>query len=387
MRILFCSDTYPPQVNGVSVVTALTVEGLRERGWDCAVVAPRSPARDVSVFTANAADVDLTLLPSLPMPTYPDVRVAAPRTRVVRDIVDRFHPDIIHSTTEFIVGRLGARIARARGLPLCTSYHTDFAKYTASYRLPFLRGAVSRSIAKFHAQAARIYTPSAPARRTLEDSGVTREIEVWGRGVDDKQFHPSHRSRDLRHRLGVSDAFTFLHVGRLAPEKGVQQLLTAFARLAAAMPAGSVRLVVAGDGPSLPALRASAHPAVRFLGNLERRTELPALYASADAFVYASLTETLGLVVLEAMASGLPVIATPAGGVADHLRHEENGLAYPGADPEACAGAMRRIMRDHELRARLAEGARLTAEARSWSNELDRLDASYREVLSRRRAA
>jgi glycosyltransferase involved in cell wall biosynthesis len=321
------------------------------------------------------------------MPTYPDVRIAAPASRAVRRLVERFKPDLVHAATEFVVGRLGAATADRAGLPLCTSYHTDFAKYADSYRLPFLRGAVERSIAAFHARAARVYTPSAPSRQTLIDSGVRTPIEVWGRGVDDAQFHPSRRSNALRESLRVGDGFLFLHVGRLAPEKGIDKLLIAFAAIAEEMPVGAVRLVVAGDGPSVPRLRAMAHPAVTFVGNLDRRTALPELYASADAFLYASLTETLGLVVLEAMAAGLPVIATPAGGVADHLVHEENGLAYADADPARCAEAMRRLLQDPTLRRRLAVGARRTAERRSWSAELDRLDASYREVLTRQTAA
>jgi glycosyltransferase involved in cell wall biosynthesis len=121
---------------------------------------------------------------------------------------------------------------------------------------------------------------------------------------------------------------------------------------------------------------------VWFCGNLDRQTVLPALYASADAFVFTSETETLGLVVLEAMASGLPVIAAPAGGVADNLRDEQNGLAFPPGDVTAMALAMHRVATRPALRAKLAEGARAWAEARSLKVELDRLDASYREVLT-----
>jgi glycosyltransferase involved in cell wall biosynthesis len=122
---------------------------------------------------------------------------------------------------------------------------------------------------------------------------------------------------------------------------------------------------------------------VTFLGNLDRARELPALYASADAFVFASTTETLGLVVLEAMASGTPVIAAPEGGVADNLRHEVNGLAYAAMDVSACTAAMRRLVEDRALAQTLRDGARATAERRTWEHEMDRLDASYREVLSR----
>ena len=120
-----------------------------------------------------------------------------------------------------------------------------------------------------------------------------------------------------------------------------------------------------------------------FLGILDREVSLPRLYASADAFLFSSITETLGLVVLEAMASGLPVIATPAGGVADHLRDDENGIAFPAFDADAMAAAIVDLTMNVAHRRRLAEGARQTALALDWEAELDRLDASYRAVLSR----
>ncbi|MCC7002406.1 MAG: glycosyltransferase family 1 protein [Gemmatimonadaceae bacterium] len=386
MRILFCTDSYPPQVNGVSVVTALSVEGLRARGWDCEVVAPRYPAgtgpADQQVI---ADDPRTTSLPSAPLPCYREIRLALPRRDVVRHVVDRFTPDLIHASTEFVIGRLGASIGARRGIPLCTSYHTDFAKYTDAYGVGFLRERVRASIARFHQGAERIYTPSESAKADLLALGL-RDIEVWGRGVDTVLFNPGRRSLVARERIHVGHGFTFLYVGRLAPEKHVPLLLAAFASLARSMPEGTVRLIVAGAGPSTSELRERAGPSVSFLGTLDRQRELPALYASADAFVFASTTETLGLVVLEAMASGLPVIATPAGGVAELLRDEQNGLAFAPGDVAACAAQMRRLVEDRALVCRLREGAITTAREHSWEAELDRLDASYREVLTRPRA-
>jgi phosphatidylinositol alpha 1,6-mannosyltransferase len=381
-RILFCTDTYPPQVNGVSVVTALSVTGLRARGWEVEVIAPKYPSDIPRIFEAGMTDDAVTAIASVPMPGYRDIRLAAPARGTVRDVVARFRPQLVHSATEFMIGRMGQRAALAKGIPVTTSYHTDFAKYTESYGVPFLRGPVTKWIRRFHSNAARIFTPSAPARQDLLALGL-QDVEVWGRGVDDVLFHPSKRSLSLRQRLNLGHAFTFLHVGRLAPEKGVDVLLDAFAELERALGSDAVKLVIAGAGPSLPALRTRATRSVTFLGNLDRQRELPALYASCDAFVFASTTETLGLVVLEAMAAGTPVIAAPAGGVADHLRHEDNGLAYAAMDAKACAAAMRRLVEDRTLLLRLRDGARRSAEQRTWEHEMDRLDASYREVLSR----
>lgn len=382
MRILFCTDTYPPQVNGVSVVTALSVQGLRARGWDVEVIAPRYPTGTPVVFPPELLRDRLTSLPAVALPGYADIRLATPARGTVRDVLERFRPDVVHSATEFVVGRLGQRAAVQRGLAVTTSYHTDFARYTESYGVAFLRQPVRRWIRRFHTRAARIFTPSESSRADLVALGLT-DVEVWGRGVDDGLFHPSRRSPALRQHLALGNAFTFLHVGRIAPEKGIAVLLAAFAIVEGVLGPDAVKLVVAGAGPSLAALRARAPRNVTFLGNLDRQRELPALYASADAFLFASTTETLGLVVLEAMAAGLPVIATPAGGVADNLRDGENGLAFPAADADACATAMMRLVADPTLQRTLRDGARRWAQRRTWEHELDRLDTSYREVLGR----
>ncbi|MGH7534786.1 MAG: glycosyltransferase, partial [Gemmatimonadales bacterium] len=183
--------------------------------------------------------------------------------------------------------------------------------------------------------------------------------------------------------LGMGSRYTFLYVGRLAPEKRTRQVLDAFRLASTMVPRGVIHLVLAGTGPEDADLRAAAPPGVSFLGFLERRSRLPDLYANCDAFVFASVTETLGLVVLEAMASGLPVIAVPAGGVRDHLRDGHNGLAVAEGDVDAMARAMVRLAGDWELSHRLARGARRTGESLSWEREMERLDRSYREVCAR----
>jgi len=381
-RVLYCTDTYPPQVNGVSVVTALSVAGLRERGWECAVVAPQYPAGVFNAFDAKRErlDEDVTsVIPSIPFPGYREIRLAAPMYGRVLDQIRRFQPDLVHCETEFVIGRLGQIAANRLGIPLVTSYHTDFSRYTVAYGAPWLRGVVSAYIGRFHRRALRTYTPSEPAMGDLHAFGVP-DVEVWGRGVDTDVFHPRWRSDALRSSLEVGGKFVFVHVGRLAAEKNVEVILEAFALARRLLPANAICLYIAGSGPHELRLRRQAPEGVTFLGHMDRARRLPALYASADAFLFASLTETLGLVVLEAMSSGLPVIAAPAGGVADHLRHERNGLAYPSNDVAAMAHAMVRVVMDGALTDKLRIGARATAEARSWDREFDRLNESYREV-------
>jgi glycosyltransferase involved in cell wall biosynthesis len=325
-------------------------------------------------------DPQLVDVASIAFPPYPEIRVAAPSYGVVANVVRRFKPDLVHSATEFMIGRLGQIAARRSGVVQLSSYHTDFSRYTEAYGLSWLRQPVSRYIARFHRRSARVFTPSGPACDDLRSLGVT-DVEVWGRGVDIHAFSPERRSRSLRAAHGVDHSVVFLHVGRLAAEKGVERIVRAFIRAKQMLPAGAARLIIAGAGPEDAALRHLSGLDVLFLGVLDRERALPRLYASSDAFLFSSLTETLGLVVLEAMASGLPVIAPPAGGVADHLRHEVNGIAVPPNDVDAMASAIVDLTLDVARRRRLASGARHTALALDWEAELDRLDASYRTVL------
>jgi glycosyltransferase involved in cell wall biosynthesis len=271
--------------------------------------------------------------------------------------------------------------ARAEGLPVVTSYHTDFARYTTAYGFPWLERPVRTGIRRFHRMARRTYTPGRSAVADLHAMDV-RTVELWGRGVDTRLFGPARRSAAWRARLAPDGALVVGCVSRLAPEKGVDVVVRAFAKARATLGPGVLRLVIAGTGPAEASLRAMAGPDVTFLGTLDRETDLPAVYASCDLFAFASCTETLGLVVLEAMASGLPVVATPALGVAETLADGVNGVAVPAQGVEAMADALVHLARHADRRRHLADGALATAARFSWDAELDRLDASYRDVLS-----
>ncbi len=382
LSVLYCTDTYPPQLNGVSVVTALSVTGLRDRGWQVSVVAPAYPEPAIDPFRRGARDPAgaTTSLPSIALPGYADLRLTAPSRATMERVFDRVRPDLVHCATEFIIGRTGQRLAIERGIPVVSSYHTDFSRYTAEYGAAWLREPVRQYLRRFHLRSDRVYTPGLAARDELCGLGIST-VEVWGRGVDAELFHPARRDVSLRQAYGGDDVFLLLHVGRLAAEKGVERIVEAFAvarRLLGHR--REIRLIIAGTGPREPALRKLAGEGVTFLGNLDRVTMLPQLYASADAFVFASHTETLGLVILEAMASGLAVIAAPMGGVTDHLRDGVNGLAYAAGDVDGMAQAMAALASSSTRRDQLAAGARQTAEHLSWTNELDRLHVSYREV-------
>jgi phosphatidylinositol alpha 1,6-mannosyltransferase len=168
MRVLFCTDTYPPQVNGVSIVTALMVSGLSRLGWQCAVVAPRYPAATHAQWGGqtgpDGGPAELVPIPSVPLPRYPEVRLALPWIGPVRQLVECFRPDLVHCATEFSIGRMGQSAAIRSGLPLVSSYHTDFARYAAAYGAPWLPRPVSAYPGRFHRRTRRVYTPSSIAR-------------------------------------------------------------------------------------------------------------------------------------------------------------------------------------------------------------------------------
>ena len=380
MRVLYCTDTYPPQMNGVSIVTALSVSGLARSGWECAVAAPRYPAAAHAAWNREGDAGEVFDFPSIAAPFYPEIRLARPPVAGLERIIRRFRPDLVHCETEFGVGRAGKAAAQRAGVPVVSSYHTDFARYTEAYGARWLKGVARRYVGRFHRTSRRVYTPSSVSRHDLLQLGLT-DVEVWGCGVDTELFHPGRRSDALRAALGMGSRYTFLYVGRLAHEKRPEQVLDAFRLATEMLPRGVIHLVIAGTGPREPELRAAAPAGVTFLGLLDRRGRLPDLYANCDAFVFASVTETLGLVVLEAMASGLPVIAVPAGGVRDHLHDGRNGLACREGDVQGMAIAMVRIATEWGLSRRLARGARYSMRERSWEKEIERLSSSYREVI------
>jgi len=383
MRVLYCTDTFSPQVNGISVVTGLSVAGLSRRGWECAVVAPRTPQpaaiRSNQHVREEHGAALLLSLPSVPLPGYSEVRLALPSPGPVHELVQRFRPDLIHCVTELTVGRMGQLAAAQAGIPMVSSYHTNFAGCLAAHGKSWLRGTISAYLQRFHQRCRRSYTPSSVACDELLRWGIS-DVEVWGRGVDAGLFHPRRRSAEFRTSLGLADRFTFLYVGRLSADKRVSQVVQAFGLAQQMLPRDVIHLVVAGTGPQEATLRARAPDGVSFLGFVDHESRLPDLYSNSDAFLFSSTTDTLGLVVLEAMASGLPVIATSAGGIADHLRHDHNGVAYPPGEVGAMAQWMVRLAWDRGLANRLGRGARATAEALSWDQELDRLDLSYREI-------
>ena len=371
MRIALVTDTYTPQVNGVTTIVRRVVEVLGRARQHVAVVAPEYPERDPGL-----AEVELRV-PSLAFPLYPAIRLSLPQARRVAHFLDAYRPDLVHVMTEGPLGALGRRYALRRRLPLVTSFHTDFPRYTRSYRVGALEPVIWRWLLWFHAPARFVHTPGEAMRTELVRRGLA-DVRVWGRSVDTEAF--DHRRRDpaLRHRLGVAPGGVMvLHVGRLAAEKNIDVLIAAWT-LAHDQLDGA-RFVFAGDGP-LARRCADAMPWALHFGFLDVPV-LAALYASADLCVLPSRTETCGLVALEAMASGLPVVAAAAGGFRESVAEGVTGFLVPPDDTRGFAAAIGRLVLDAPLRRRMSADARVAAVARHSEAENEQLLDDYAHAI------
>jgi glycosyltransferase involved in cell wall biosynthesis len=378
VKIALVSDTYTPQVNGVTTVLARIVQVLRELGHDAVVVAPRYPGHD-----PGSPDADLRI-PSAPFPPYPAIRLSLPQFRTVARFLDAFDPDLVHVVTEGPIGLTGRRYAVRRGVPLVTSYHTNFPQYARHYGAGVLEPVVWRWLRWFHGPARLTQTPGEAVRDELVRRGVGRPV-VWGRGVDTTHFHPERRSAHWRRWLaGGDDTTIILHVGRLAPEKNLDVLAASWTEAKRAL-GQRATFVLAGEGPEARRLVA-AMSWVRHLGFLDR-SRLADLYASADICVLPSHTETCGLVALEAMASGLAVVAADAGGFPESITANRSGMLVPAHDASRFAAAIVALVANPGQRTEMAVAARAAASARDVVPEnlelLDQYQAAAGQAFTR----
>lgn len=379
MRIALFSETYLPQRNGVALVLERLVRHLVAHRHEVLVATAAEPESEAG-SGAHAPAVEIVRVPGMPLPRYPDLRVALPLSAHAARAVRAFRPDVIHLVTEYSLGLIGLRQAHRLGVPAVASFHTNIPLYLPYYGFGWASEITWRYLRWFHNQARVTLCPSETVRAILLDRGF-RDVRIWGRGVDVERFRPTLRSVDVRERHGPRDAVHLLYVGRLTPEKDLPVLFDAFRRITEARPELAVQLVLAGDGAYSPKMRAQAPSGVTFAGYVEGE-RLRATYASADVFVFPSRTETLGNVVLEALASGLPVVAVAEGGVLENVLDGVNGLLCPPGDAEAFARRITEIVERPDLRLKLAHNARAWAEQRTWERAFEPLVRAYEEAAT-----
>jgi glycosyltransferase involved in cell wall biosynthesis len=371
-RVAIFTETFLPRVDGIVNTLKWTLSGLVEADWEPLVVAP-------SGNTQTLPGVAVIGAPSIAFPLYREVRLAYPATDVWRAL-DTFRPDIVHLAGPVTNGHGGLKYALARGVPVISSYHTALPNYACLYGLGWIEEWAWSMLRSIHNSTAATLCPSLETLCDLRARGFQR-LELWSRGVDCRLFDPARRSVATRARLGAGpNELLVVYVGRLAREKKLERLATALRMVT------GVHAALVGSGPECERLGQvfDGLPAT-FTGPLHG-TELAEAYASADVFVFPSDTDTFGNVVLEAMASGLPVVASAVGGHLDLINDQRNGLLFPPESTSQLARHLERYRDDPRLRAKHAAEGRRLAELRTWPRQVQRLVEHYRRAIAERRA-
>ena len=379
LRLAVVTETYPPEVNGVAMTVAQLVHGLGRRGHRLQLVRPRQHAADGAPATGKQPWLHELLVPGLPIPRYPELKMGLPARRALLRGWAADRPDLVHIATEGPLGWSALQAARRLQLPVTTDFRTNFHAYSPHYGIGWLSRPIAAYLRHFHNRAQCTMVPTEALRRELADDGF-RDLEVVARGVDVDQFSPQYRSAALRAAWGAGpDTFVVACVGRLAPEKNLDLLVGAFVAMRALRPDSLLLLV--GDGPARRELQTRCPQAV-FAGT-RSGADLAAHYASADAFVFPSVTETYGNVTPEAMASGLPVLAYRHAAAARLIRHGENGLLAPLHDAAAFVALAEVLARDLAHARALGLAARQTALAQQWDAVIGQVEALMRRALCR----
>ncbi|MCD8482918.1 MAG: glycosyltransferase family 1 protein [Verrucomicrobia bacterium] len=370
MKIALITETYAPEINGVSMTLGRLVRGLQAEGCDVEVIVPRRPDRDLT-----KADVALIQVPGLPIPGYDQLRFGLPASRKLKAHWRLQRPDVVHVATEGPLGWSAARAANVLGIPLVTSYHTHFDSYSGHYRAGFLRRFIANWMKSVHDRGLVTWVPSEDVRQNLLSRNY-RDVRVLGRGVDTDLYGPHRRDRALRTVWGCGETTPVaLYVGRLAGEKNLPLSIQAYHAMRATLP--ELRMVIVGDGPMRTELSAQ-HPEIIFTG-MKSGIELAACYASAEIFLFASTTETFGNVVTEAMASGLVVMAYNYAAPGKYIQNGVSGFLAPYNESDAYLRMVEEATQRRCDWKIIGEAARAAVKDLSWES----IVRSYLEQIKR----
>ena len=372
MRLTLVTETFAPQVNGVSRTLGQLVHHMEKAGDEVQVVHPNYGRKSTR---SHDLQVD-----SFVLPFYREVSVPFPPFGSVHRAIDAFRPDVVHVATEVTLGLSALRHSLRRKIPTVSSFHTNFDQYCDHYRLGWAKGLAWRYLRWFHNRTRETYVPSRATIADLEARGFERLV-LWPRGVDGQLFRPDRPGRSrVREALGFGpDDVVIGHVSRLAAEKNAMHLAAALREVGEARP--DVRFLFVGDGPARSELEQEMGPNARFVG-YRAGEDLADHYAAADLFAFASLTETFGNVILEAMASGLPVVAVRAGGPGEIVRRGETGfLVEPTEPPSSFASTLISLVDDRPMRRRLASEARDYAKTQTWERIMTALRDRYLGIV------
>jgi phosphatidylinositol alpha 1,6-mannosyltransferase len=377
VRIAIVAESFLPQMNGVVHSVLRILDHLQERGDDVLVIAP---AGDSGIGPEYVSGALVHRLPSMPMAGYSKVRVAFGAVPKVRRILKRFAPDVVHLASPFELGWRAVRAARSLGIPTVAVYQTEVPSYAARYGVPFLENWAWQRVEKIHLSSDRTLAPSTFALDQLRGRGIF-DVELWRRGVDNERFHPSKRDGGWRASVaggadsGGGPKKIIGYVGRLAAEKQVEDL-----RVLADLP--NTQLVIVGDGPLRPTLEAQL-PTAHFTG-FKGGEELARIVASFDLFVHPGELETFCQTIQEAMASGVPVVATGRGGPLDLVENSKTGWLYTPGNLNELRSYVQDLIGDDAKRAAFAEAALHSVQGRTWPEICGQLVRHYDDVIAAR---
>lgn len=368
MNLAIVTETFPPEINGVAMTFGVLTRELGRRGHRVTVWRPR---RDDLPHGAPVAEYREIAVPGLSIPGYPLLRLGLPAGGKLRRAWRLERPDLVHVATEGPLGATAISAARALGIPVTSSFHTNFHSYTRDYGIGPLNALVLWWLRRVHNRTLRTFAPTTDLCDELTTLGFNN-MALLSRGVDTWLFHPARRSPELRASWGAGpDDPVVIHVGRMAHEKNYPLVVQAHAAMLAANP--RCKFVFVGDGPLRVRLQRDLPHAI-FTGFISR-SELARYSASADIYIHASLSETFGNVLTEAMASGLAVAGFDYAAARQFVVHGKNGLSVPCDRPEALIDAAVLLATDDFLRAQLRPAARTSVEAQSWEKVIARFDA------------
>ncbi len=378
MRLTLVTETFPPEVNGVAMTLNHLVRGLAARGHDVSVVRPSQGKADSPDTDAPFRDI---VVPGVPLPRYEGLRMGLPVYNRLCRLWSVDEPDIVHIATEGPLGWAALFAAERLGLPVSSSFHTNFHLYSDHYGFGFIKGVTVAYLRHFHNRTHCTMVPTDQMVTRMRDEEY-RNVTVMARGVDTTLFDPAKRSEELRRSWGLQEGDTaVIYVGRLAKEKNMDLTVGAFERIRQIDP--RCHLVLVGDGPENKSLR-KRYPDFHFCG-MRLGEDLAAHYASGDVFLFPSITETFGNVVTEALASGLLVLTYGYAAGRQFIRSGENGLLAPFDDSDAYLNAVEDLMVECSNWDAMRVGARETALDISWDTVIGHFEGLLFDVMTRRR--
>lgn len=373
LRIAMVTETYPPEINGVAMTMGRIVAGLQERGHTVQLIRPRQSAADQPARQERFEEV---LQRGVPIPRYDALKLGLPAKQTLTRLWAKQRPDIVHVVTEGPLGWSALSAAHKLRLPVATDFHTNFHSYSEHYGVGWLKKPITAYLRKFHNKAQRTLVPTASLRDELSALGLAN-LQVVARGVDTRLFHPGRRRPELRAQWGAGETdLVALYVGRIAPEKNLPVVLQAFAAMRELRP--DAKLVLVGDGPERARLQRE-NPGMVFAG-MRTGEDLAAHYASGDVFLFPSITETYGNVTIEAMASGLAVVAYDYASAREHIRHHVNGVLAPFDNTGEFVHMASALARDDTRIRELGRHARETTARLDWTCIVAEFERAMLEV-------